>query len=357
MALGPVWASIWPNLTTSWARAGAAARSPATASTAMSSRPRFIYVSSTLRDRMHRAAGECARDTVVNCCSERKTLRDDLLHDLGGAGGDGPEAHVAEEALHGELAHVAVAAVELHGVVGDAVRHLGGEELGHGHFGDAVRALRVEGDRAIEERAGSLDLRGHVRHTMAQRLLLAERAVEGMALAQIGHGVLEGLGGPGQRKHAGHDALSLESGRQLLEAVALDAEEILRGHWAVLEGQLRGVGGAHAHLVELAAHREAGEAPLHEEHGDAVVTAVGRARVRARGHEVQITVHTVGDEDLAAREEIAIALPHRARGQVRHVRSRAGLRDAERTDNLAIDDPRQVAALLGLVAEARQPRR
>src|SRR5215472_15140615 len=185
MALGPVWASIWPNLTTSWARAGAAARAPATASTAMSSRPRFIYVSSTLRDRMHRAAGECARDTVVNCCSERKTLRDDLLHDLGGARGDGPQPHVAEEALDGELAHVAVAAVELHGLVRDAVGHLGGEELGHGHLGDAVRPLRVEGGRAVEEAARGLDLRSHVRHAMAQRLLLAERAVEGVALAQV----------------------------------------------------------------------------------------------------------------------------------------------------------------------------
>src|SRR5215467_8035534 len=355
MALGPVWASIWPNLTTSWARAGAAARAPATASTAMSSRPRFIYVSSTLRDRMHRAAGECARDTVVNCCSERKTLRDDLLHDLGGAGSDGPEAHVAEEALHGKLAHVAVAAVELHGLIGDAFGHLGGEEFGHRHFGDAVRALRVEGGRAVEETAGSLDLRGHVRHTVAQRLLLAERAVEGMALAQIGHGVLEGLGGPGQRKHAGHDALSLESCRELLEAAALHPEEILGGDGAVLEGQLRGVGGAHAHLVELAAHREAGEPALDEEHGDAVVTTVGRARVRARGHEVEIAVHAVGDEDLAAREEIAIAVLDGAGGEVRHVRTRAGLRDAERTDNLALDDPRQVAALLRPVAEARQP--
>src|SRR5262249_23372597 len=141
MGWGRVWAWIWQTLPTSGGRGGGGVRPPATASTAMRSRPRFIYVSSTLRDRVRRATGGCARDTVVNCCSERKTLGDDLLHYLGGAGGDGPEAHVAEEALHGELAHVAVAAVELHGLVGDAVGHLGGEELGHGHLGDAIRAL------------------------------------------------------------------------------------------------------------------------------------------------------------------------------------------------------------------------
>src|SRR5262252_7932791 len=355
MALGPVWASIWPNLTTSWARAGAAARAPATASTAMSSRPRFMYVSSTLRDRVRRAAGECAPDTVVNCRSERKTLGDDLLHDLGGAGGDGPQAHVAEEALHGELAHVAVAAVELHGLVGDAVCHLGGEELGHGDLGDAVRPFRVEGGRVIQETARGHDFRGHLRHAMAQRLLLAQRPVEGVALAQVDHGVLESLPGPGEREHAGHDALALKSRRELLEAATFHAEQVLGRDRAVLEGQLGGIGGAHAHLVELAAHHESREPALDEEHGDAVVAAIGRARVRAGGHEVQIAVHAVRDEDLAAREEIAIALLHRAGGEVRHVRPRAGLRDAEGTHDLALDDSRQVAALLRLVAEARQP--
>src|SRR5262249_31535277 len=96
---------------------------------------------------------------------------------------------------------------------------------------------------------------------------------------------------------------------------------------------------------------------LDEEHGDAVVAAIGRARVRAGGYEVQIAVHAVGDEDLAAGEEIAIVLLHRAGGEVRHIRPRAGLRDAERTHDLALDDSRQVAPLLCVVAEARQPRR
>src|SRR5215475_395096 len=295
MALGPVWASIWPNLTTSWARAGAATSPPATASTAMSSRPRFIYVSSTLRDRMRRAASGCARDTVVNWRSQRKTLGDDLLHDLGGAGGDCPQAHVTEEALHRELAHVAVAAMELHRLVGDAVGHLGGEELGHRDLGDAVRPSRIERGRVIQETARGLDLRGHLRHAMAQRLLLAQRPVEGMALAQVDHGVLEGLPGTGEREHASHDALALESRRKLLEAATFHAEQVFGRDRAVLKGQLRCIGGAHAHLVELAAHHESREPALDEEHGDAVVAAIGRARVRAGGYEVQIAVHAVGD--------------------------------------------------------------
>src|SRR6267143_1452307 len=109
MALAPVWASIWPIFTTSWAAAGATVR----ASTAKSSTTRFIYVSSALRGLGGRARRQCAGDTVENCSSERKPPGDDLLHDLRGAGGDGPQPHVAEEALHGELTHVAVAPVEL----------------------------------------------------------------------------------------------------------------------------------------------------------------------------------------------------------------------------------------------------
>src|SRR5262245_16167472 len=58
-------------------------------------------------------------------------LGDDLPHDLGGAAADREEPHVAKEALDGVLAHVAVAAVELHAVIGDSLRHLGGEELHH----------------------------------------------------------------------------------------------------------------------------------------------------------------------------------------------------------------------------------
>src|SRR4029453_17860825 len=99
--------------------------------------------------------------------------------------------------------------------------------------------------------------------------------------------------------------LALQPGGGLLEAAALDAEEILRRHRALLEGQLGGVRRAHAHLVELAAHREAGPSALDEEHGDAVVTAPGRPRRGPRGDEVEIAVEPVGDEDLATGNGVA----------------------------------------------------
>ena len=121
--------------------------------------------------------------------------------------------------------------------------------------------------------------------------------------------------------------------------------------------ELGGVGGAHAHLVELPAHREAREAALDEEHRDAVVPALGGAVAGARGDEVEIAVDAVGDEGLASGEEIVVAVPHRARRQRRHVGPGAGLGDAERAHRLALDDAGQVLLLLRLGAVAREPGR
>ena len=88
-----------------------------------------------------------------------------------------------------------------------------------------------------------------------------------------------------------------------------------------------------------------------------VVAALGRARAGARGDEVQVAVDAVGDEGLAARQEVVVAPPHRPGRHRGHVRSRAGLGDAERAHRLARDDAGQVALLLGLGAVAREPGR
>src|SRR5229473_36520 len=227
MALAPVWASIWPIFTTSWARAEVTA-SPSTASvkTALfTMTPRLGRVMTISFDLMGSSPSE-------------KPLGDDLFHHLGGARGDGPEPHVAEEALHGELPHVAVAAVELDRLVRDPVGHLGAEELGHGDLGDAVPPGIVEPRRVVHQMPRGLDLRGHLRHPMPQGLLVAQRAAEGVALLDVCPGVLERLASARECQHRGHDALALEPDRELLEAAPLDAQEILRRHGAVVESQL-----------------------------------------------------------------------------------------------------------------------
>src|SRR6266851_939932 len=175
MALAPVWASIWPILTTSCAAAGAATR----ASTASSNSALFIEaLLSTLRD------------LVLGVVSESEALGDDLLHDLRCPGRDGPEPHVAEKALDRELPHVPVPAVHLHGLIRDAVRDLGGKELGHGDRGDAVLAGVVARRGVIDQMPRRLDVGCHVGDFVPERLFPAQRLAERLALSKVRHRVL-----------------------------------------------------------------------------------------------------------------------------------------------------------------------
>src|SRR5256885_1896281 len=210
---------------------------------------------------------------LMESASAQQALRDDLAHDLGRAGGDGPEPDVAEESLHRELAHVAVASMQLHGLVGDLVRDLRGEELRHGDLGHALLAAGVERRGMVDERARSLEVGREVGHAVAQRLPGGERLAEGRPLAQVRERVLERLRGPGEREYGRHEALALEAGRELLEAPPPDADQVLRRDRALLERELGGVGGPHPHLVELAAHGEAREPALDQEPREAGVTA------------------------------------------------------------------------------------
>src|SRR2546422_3038245 len=162
MALAPVCASIWPIFTTSWARAEVTA-SPSTAS--------MKTAQFTMTPRLGRVM-MISFDLMCGSLSE-KPLGDDLFHHLGRARGDGPQPHVAEEALHGKLPHVAVAAMELDGLVRHPIGHLGAKELGHGDLGDAVPPGIVEPGRVIHQMPRGLDLRGHLRHPMPQGLLVA----------------------------------------------------------------------------------------------------------------------------------------------------------------------------------------
>src|SRR5688572_12625585 len=65
-------------------------------------------------------------------------LAEDLLHHLVRAASDRPEASVAQRPLDTVLAHVAVAAEDLHDVVGDLDAGPLGEELGLGHVRDDI---------------------------------------------------------------------------------------------------------------------------------------------------------------------------------------------------------------------------
>src|SRR5262245_48595649 len=127
---------------------------------------------SRVRDRWTRPSRSPPCPPRVRPWSEPHLLGDDLLHDLGGAAADGHEAIVAEEPLDGVLAHVAVAAVELHAVVGHALGHVRGEELHHGDLAHRV-LVALELDRtSVGEPAPGLDQRGELGELVTYDLFL-----------------------------------------------------------------------------------------------------------------------------------------------------------------------------------------
>src|SRR5216683_686970 len=100
MALAPVWASIWPILTTSWADAGVAAgtRTIAIRAVAVAMKARIGWIMSS-------------SFALSGIRPLQQPLGDDLLHDLRRPRRDGTEPPVAEKALHHETSHGVLAAL------------------------------------------------------------------------------------------------------------------------------------------------------------------------------------------------------------------------------------------------------
>ena len=95
-----------------------------------------------------------------------------------------------------------------------------------------------------------------------------------------------------------------------LVALADLAEHVALRHAAVFEDQLAGAAGADAELVFLLADREAGQAALDEERGDAAVAGLG---IDGREHDEEVGFVAVGDPELAAVEhEVVAVLARRA---------------------------------------------
>ena len=146
-----------------------------------------------------------------------------------------------------------------------------------------------------------------------------------------------------------HHPLIVEAGHQHVDAVADRAQHVLLRHLAVGEHQLRGVGAAHAELVELLRRGKALEAFLDDEGGNAA--AAGGAVGLGIDHQ-RVGDRPVGDPHLGAVEHVAVAFLVGAGAHRHHVGAGIGLRHGKRADMLAGDQLGQVFALLRLGAVA-----
>src|SRR5262249_27969468 len=218
-------------------------------------------------------------------------------------------------------------------------------------------ARRVFLPGRIRQPAAGLDVGGHLRQPVTYRLLVGQGPAERLALAHVGDRVLEGPIGHGDGMQAGHQPLALKDTHDLVEANALAAEQVLRGDAHVGKRQLGGVRGAHAHLVEGAAHAEARRVALDEEHRDAAMASVVAAGLHARRDEIHVGHRAIRDEHLGAVDDVVTAILHRARADGGHVAAAAGPGDGDGGHRLAAANGGQVLLLERLAARPVEMRR
>src|SRR5438105_10846779 len=153
---------------------------------------------------------------VMSCASPRspallqELAGDDQLLDLAGALVDAEGAHLAVQALDGGAAHDALAAVDLHRPVHDALGGLGGEELGRRSLrADALRAAVLEPGRVAHEQAGGLEVDVHLGQGHLRGLELGEGAAELAARLRPARRFLQGARGQAARgrAHAGPEGV------------------------------------------------------------------------------------------------------------------------------------------------------
>lgn len=108
----------------------------------------------------------------------------------------------------------------------------------------------------------------------------------------------------------------------------------LTGDFAVLENELARIRAAHAELVELWRRAEALGAPFDDEGGDAVLLLRG-ARVRPRVHDQHVGVRAARDPELAAVQEVVVALLLGLQLHRHHVGAGVGLGHRQSTHVLA----------------------
>ena len=118
--------------------------------------------------------------------------------------------------------------------VGHALRELGGVELVlRGLDGGRLALGRGGGDEAQPERARHLALRRELGDALAHDRVLAQRLAVALLAAHVVDQLLEALLDRREREH--REALEIEGLRDVLEAAAALADQIVVGHEHVVE--------------------------------------------------------------------------------------------------------------------------
>src|SRR5690348_15589272 len=159
--------------------------------TAKSSRSRRIrFACTATRPAATASPPRCARRSTPGGYRSDPVLLDQLLRDddalhLVGAFADAQQRRVAVEPLDREFLGVAVAAVDAHRLVRVLERGLAREILGHARLQVAALAPVVDFRGVLDEKPRRLNPGGHLAELELDRLVLADRLAEGVALLRV----------------------------------------------------------------------------------------------------------------------------------------------------------------------------
>src|ERR1017187_7053868 len=190
---------------------------------------------------------------------------------LAGAFPDGAQLHVAIKLLHRVILDEAVAAVDLHGLAGDAHRRLGSEQLGHGGFARQALAAVEHPGRAVIQQARGIQIDRHIDQFVLDGLKLRDGPRE--LLAQLGiaeRGVVRALR-HADGKRGNRNAAAVEHLQAVDKAIVPLTQELLRRQAAIFENHFAGGAGAQPQLVFLFAQTEPRRAFVHDKSGNAVL--------------------------------------------------------------------------------------
>ncbi|MCO5556213.1 hypothetical protein L7F22_009759 [Adiantum nelumboides] len=307
------------------------------------------------RDQQPVPAGEVVQQPAARDAGgrldESQTPADHLLHDLGGAAVDPGDARVGVGLRDRVLVHVAVPAVQLQAAVDDPALQLGAPVLRLRRV-DRRQLAGVERAHAVVDVVlRDVDLGVHLGEDELGVLERADRRAERLALLDVGQRLVQRRAGRRDTRDRDRQALLGQLLDQLDEALPLlGPEQVRHRDLDVGEGQLRGVLGVLAELVQVAAALEALHPALEHEQAHALVLL---RRVGLHRGDDQVGVDPVGDEGLRAVDDVVVAVADRRRRHRRQVRADARLGHGDGEDRLAADDARQPALplLVGTVGE------
>src|SRR5262245_6568471 len=236
--------------------------------------------------------------------ASQQLARDHHAHDLVGALQNLVHPEVAHEFLEPVVLEIAVAPVNLQGLITDLEAMVRGKALGHGRVHGGLRIGTIERiGGAVGHQPRGFELRCHVRYFELQRLKVRERPTESGALEQVSSRLVQSH--PSRTQGAGSDVdpPAIEPAHRKAEAAPGRTDQVGEGYFAVVEDHLPGGLRIPAHLFLVGPEGEARGVLHHGKGGD----AVGTLLAGAREHEIKVACTRPGYELLAAIEKVVIA--------------------------------------------------